>query len=315
MGGGVAGPRVTTILLNWNQWERTIHTLDALRQTDHPFHQVLVIDNGSEDGSFENLESYARNSNGATGSFRLVRLEQNLGYSGGMNAAVELLKPDMPDFLFLLNNDARPEVDAISRCVLVSQETDAAIVGPVIRDAVTGAPVFAGGSLPHEFFFSRRAVPRHGASWWEVSWAEGSAMLIRKDLALERLRERGHFLDPSLFMYCEDLELCHWAGTRGFRVVVAGETAVHHAVGGSSGGRENPLMYYYVTRNKVLVARRALPPLLRLLFHLWFPLSRLVRALQRRLQGRAETARAIVSGLWDGYRGVTGKWRLHPTGR
>lgn len=304
------GQRVTAILLNWNQWPRTLRSLDALRRSQYAPLDVLVVDNGSQGDARRVWEEYAaRSEDGAP--VRLVSLERNRGFSGGVNAAVEHLLPDLPDYVFLLNNDAEVEPETVARCVQAARESGAAIAGCVIRDPATGRPVFSGGRWPEELFLSRRQPPR-GGGWWDADWVEGSAMLISRHLILRRFNECGYLLDPSLFMYCEDLELCRWARERGYRVVVAGDAAVYHAVGGSSGGRENALMYYYTTRNRVLLARRFLPPRWRILFHAWFPLSRLARVLHRLLQGRTSVARSILLGLWDGYRGVSGKCPFHP---
>ncbi len=308
----MSGERVTTIVLNWNQWSRTLENLEALARSDYSCHEVLVVDNGSQDDASSMWERYTARAGHGTPA-RLLRLERNLGFSGGVNAAVEHLLPDLPDFIFLLNNDAEAEPDALSQCVRVARESGAAVVGCVIRDPATGTPVFTGGWWPGELFFSRReAAP--GGGWWDADWVEGSAMLIRRELVLDRLGRCGHLLDPGLFMYCEDLELSRWARDRGYRVVMAGGATVYHAVGGSSGGRENALMYYYTTRNRVLLARRLLPPGWRFLFHVWFPLSRMMRVLHRLLQGRTNVARSILLGLWDGYRGVSGKCPFHPEG-
>lgn len=308
----MSGQLVTVIILNWNQWPRTLENLDSLARSDYGCLDVLVVDNGSQGDADSTWERYAARA-GHGASARLLRLERNLGFSGGVNAAVEHLLPDLPDYVFLLNNDAETESVTVSECVRVAKESGAAVVGCTIRDPSTRQPLFMGGRWPEELFFSRRRAS-FGAGWWEADWVEGSAMLIRKDLIVSRLSQCGYLLDPTLFMYCEDLELCRWALERGFRVVMAGGAAVYHAVGGSSGGRENALMYYYTTRNRVLLARQLLPPGWRLLFNVWFPLSRMARVLQRLLQGRAEVARSILLGLWDGYRGVSGKCAFHPDG-
>ena len=320
-------PKVAIIVLNWNGWQDTIECLESLRRITYPNYQVIVVDNGSADDSVERITTWAQDRFGladtgtsapdwdivmASPEFTFMAAGENLGFSGGNNLGIKyaLFGPYPADFVFLLNNDARPEPACITVCVEVAQKADAGVVGAVIMSE-KGKVLFAGSRFPRGLFMADLMPLSHTADeYWRVDSVQGCAMLIRRDLLARRKREYGYFLDPKLFMYCEETEFCVCAREWGYEVFLAKNAVVHHNVAGSS-GKGSPLSYYYLTRNRILLAKKLLPLWLRILFHIWYVPSRLVRALQRRVEGKPLVSGAILEGLLDGYADVTGKWEKH----
>jgi GT2 family glycosyltransferase len=300
-----------------------------------------VVDNGSRDDSVKKIKDWAVKKFGQSIAsypffvknyhledvFRLIPevlsrspliillpLKHNFGFSGGNNVGIEyaLFGPYPVDFVFLLNNDARPDPNCITASVEVAQREDAAIVGAVVKSEGGSKILFAGARFPRELFIADRLpLPQDSYDYWHVDRVEGAAMLIRRDLLIKRKMENGYFLDPKLFMYCEELEFCIRAREWGYKVLMARNALVYHKVASSSGGGGSALSYYYLTRNRILLARKLLPWWLRLLFHAWYTPSRLMRALQKRIEGRSSVSVAILEGLLDGYKGMTGKWKRH----
>src|SRR5262249_10275082 len=87
--------KATLIVLAWNRWDLTKRCLDTLQQTDLTGADVLVVDNGSEDETARELQSY--------GWLRVVRNPTNLGFVRGNNAGIVAADPDSD--IVLLNND------------------------------------------------------------------------------------------------------------------------------------------------------------------------------------------------------------------
>jgi hypothetical protein len=136
-------------------------------------------------------------------------------------------------------------------------------------------------------------------------------MLIRRDVFEAVHESTQHYLDDALFLYAEESDFCGQAGKCGYKSAVVNHALVYHGEAGSSGGRYNPIAYYYSNRNRVRVARHLVPWPLRPFFHainIPFCLGRAVNNLAR---GRRDSARAVFCGLLDGYRGVFGKWKHH----
>ena len=74
-------PRVSIIILNWNSYEVTLDCLLSLRKIDYPNFEMVVVDNGSVDGSPEKLLENMP-------EIRLIRNATNLGFAGGCNVGI-----------------------------------------------------------------------------------------------------------------------------------------------------------------------------------------------------------------------------------
>ncbi|MEM3433764.1 MAG: glycosyltransferase family 2 protein [Candidatus Methanomethyliaceae archaeon] len=336
--GNEAWPKVAIIILNWNGWRDTLECLKSIEKQKYPNYEVIVVDNGSVDDSVMHItkwivkrpEYWGTVVNGPdtpavcllsgahvvlrTENLTLIRSEENLGFAGGCNFAIDytLAKDPSIEFVILLNNDARLEPNCLAECIEVAERERAGIVSPLIMD-FSSQILAAGAGFPLEIFKAGRVrVPNSAADFWTADSVPGAAMVIRRDVLERRRSELGYFFDSSLFMYGEELELCVWAGMKGYSIIVAARAVARHKLTASSGGRGSVLAYYYTTRNRVYLARHLLPLWLRVLFHIWYLPSRLIRGLRKAIQGERELAIAILNGLFDGYRGVIGKWNRHP---
>jgi GT2 family glycosyltransferase len=306
-----AWPKVAIIVLNWNGWRNTIECVQSLWELNYSNYQIIVVDNGSTDDSVDKLQAYLKD---YQDKCILLVNNENLGFSEGVNVAVRHLFTCQlpPEFIFLLNNDAKIGSETLRYCVAVSLSENAAIVGVVIRSVVNGKEVsFGGGRLPRVLFINDR-LPIEDKSFWNTDLVGGGAMLVRRDIIEERLREFNYFLDPRLFMYCDEIELCWWARKHNYRILMAGKAFAYHESAGRAGGKRYELSVYYMTRNRLILARRLLPLGLRLAFHCWYLPSRIALVVWMLIQKKASVARAILLGVFDGYRNVTGKWKEHP---
>ena len=91
-------PRVTVVVLNWNGLADTLECLNSLVRLDYPTHEVVVVDNGSTDGSVQVFrEQFPMATVFETG--------ENLGYTGGNNAGLRHALAQGADYVLLLNND------------------------------------------------------------------------------------------------------------------------------------------------------------------------------------------------------------------
>ena len=95
-------PRVTAVVLSWNGRERTLACLRSLEHVTYRPFSVLVVDNGSSDGSADAVAAEHPD-------VSLVRLGENLGFAGGMNAGIRAAFAAGADAVVLLNNDMEVE--------------------------------------------------------------------------------------------------------------------------------------------------------------------------------------------------------------
>jgi len=132
-------------------------------------------------------------------------------------------------------------------------------------------------------------------------------MLVCRDFLLERQQTLGYVLDESLFLYCEEIELALWCRQTGKKSVVASDAVVYHKVGASSSDTQGKVnQFYYLTRNRLLVTRKYLRGFSKVCFFMFYPIWRVIRAGMYVTKGQYKIARAIIQGLIDGYKGITG---------
>jgi GT2 family glycosyltransferase len=300
------GTEVGVVVVNWNNYQDTARCLNSLVDLSYPAYQVTVVDNGSTDGSGERIDEEFE-------WCEVVFNECNRGFGGGCNTGIENALAADVDFVFLLNNDAIVAPDTLDELVAVAMESGTRIVGASIRHGSEEIINSAPSKYPDMFFYSgyrdnlpvdlSRTPPGEGG-WIETDRIEGGGVLLASDLLYERREAVGYYLDDSLFMYCEEIELAMWCRERGERAVIATDAIVQHGTGASS---SRDFQLYYLTRNRVLIAHRYLQGLSRLLFDVLYPVTRLLLAGRFSKRGRRDVARAVFEGLLDGYRGIEGK--------
>lgn len=222
---------VSVAVLSWNGRHHLEHCLPALaaqRDPGVPW-EVLVLDNGSTDGTAE----WVRRRHPEV---RLIESRRNLGFCAGNGRLVAAAG----DAVAFLNNDTRPEPEWLAALVaaLAAAPADVAAVSGLILDWEGERLDFARGVMTfdgHAFQlgFRRRLdrlaggeIPADGA---ELFFACGGNMLIKKASYLAA----GGF-DPDYFAYLEDVDLGWrlWAG--GERVLFARDAVVHHRSGATS---------------------------------------------------------------------------------
>lgn len=254
-----ATPRVGALLLNWRHAGLTRQCLqDLLATADVPLH-VLVMDNGSGDGSAAELQQLAAELDGRGGVHRVefVGFPDNLGFTGAMNRgfrwAAELQLP----FVLMLNNDLRLPPDFLRPLVQVLQnDPRVAAVGPTVLHP-DGTVWAEGGRLA--FRPNALQLRRHGrqpsprtAGPEAVEFLPGACVLF----STAALTAAGGF-DDRYFMYWEDVELCERLRAAGGRIVWLPWVAVVHASGLSSGGGRSPLRKFLMANNAVRYLRSA----------------------------------------------------------
>jgi hypothetical protein len=349
-GSQESSPRVVISILNWNGWQDTLECLESVRRLDYANYLTVVFDNGSWNDSLERIRAWAKEALPEQAAFVeytretalgggspsseaqldaaespnrlvLIRNEENLGFTGGHNLAIRyaLERRGAADYVLFLNNDAVLEPACLTELVSAARRPDAGVVGAVVRDRTTGELLFAGWDekyLVARMFFPALFCWSHDlrhveADFYPSLWVCGAAMLVRAETLVAVHRARGRYLDPALFLYYDEAEFCWAARAGGYKVVVARKALAYHKGGWGGGGQFNPFFYYYHYRNRILLAKTLLPAYLKPLFHLGNSLCCLLRVSERVFRQGLRPARAILCGLYDGYRGSTGKWRYH----
>lgn len=92
------GPRVFIIIVTWNGLTDALECLTSLAGLRYPRWQAVVVDNGSEAGQADEIQT-------TYPIVTLIRNDKNLGYTGGKNAGIHYAMAQGADYIWLLNND------------------------------------------------------------------------------------------------------------------------------------------------------------------------------------------------------------------
>jgi N-acetylglucosaminyl-diphospho-decaprenol L-rhamnosyltransferase len=216
-----------------------------LRQDRATRWELIVVDNGSTDGSLGGLGPLAP-------ADRVIETGKNLGYAGGVNRALEQVRTP---FVLLVNPDAlvrEGSVAAVLRRAAVSPR--AAAVGAGLRNP-DGSLQAASRNFPSplthlveafRLYGLLRPVPGLGRRYLllskqdraeRVDWVVGACMLLR----MEAVRDVGPF-DDGYFMYSEELDWCLRAHRKGWEIWFEPAAVATHRLGGSSRLNELPMM-------------------------------------------------------------------------
>jgi len=236
---------VTVVIPNWNGRDRLPGTLAALRAQTRPPERVLVVDNGSTDGSADDA---------AAAGVEVVRLDRNAGYGAAANAGLRCCAT--PN-LAVLNSDARPEPTWLEQ-LAADGPTGAhqwawgsVLVSPL--GAVESAGDFVRWSGLSGKHLGGRPLEDLPDAPFPVLAPPGAAPLLRADV----VRDLGGWFEPY-FLYYEDLDLALRARLRGWRCHVVPRARVVHDLAGSSGGAPP---WDLIARSSTWCAVRANPAL------------------------------------------------------
>jgi hypothetical protein len=239
--------RVAVVILTWNAIEFSRACLARLRAlTDHPSWRVVVVDNGSTDGTVEWLRSQDW--------LTLVANTRNEGFSRGCNIGIAATEAD--EDVVLMNNDVLvTEADWLTRMQDVAWSgTDVGVVGARLVDE-SGVLSHAGSYMPpislrgHQMAGEQRDI----GQCHRVRPVE-SVVFAQAYLRRDCLDSIGA-LDEELFAYFEDSDWCLRAEQAGFTVLYAGAspTSVHRQ---NTSTRENKVDFWAVYERSRRVFRR-----------------------------------------------------------
>lgn len=223
-------PPVTLILLTWNRWELTRRCLATLLASDLAGAELLVVDNGSTDGTPGRLAELA--------GVRVLALPENLGFVRGNNAGIAAA-PAGSDIV-LLNNDLEfPRRDWLQRLRKAAHSApEVGIVGcrQVLSD---GRLLHAGTYILPDTMWGQQV----GALEQDVGQYTGRREVEGITFAVAYLKrsliDAIGGLAEDFESYFEDTDYCLRARKAGFRTLYAGDAEVVHDEHGSTAGDES----------------------------------------------------------------------------
>ena len=233
-------PHVALIIVSWNGRRLLERCLPLALAQDYGDYEVVVVDNGSTDGTAGWVAS-------AYPSVRLIRCEHNLGFAEGNNVAIRATESA---HVATLNNDAEPSAGWLPTLVRVVESSP---------DVGSCASRMLRADAPGVVDACGLEVDRAGIAWnrrsgepdradevtpYEVFGPCAGAALYRREML-----DRVGLFDSDYFAYYEDADLAWRARRAGWRCMYVPAARVLHRH--SSTGREgSPFKGYHLGRNK-----------------------------------------------------------------
>jgi GT2 family glycosyltransferase len=245
---------VSAVVVNWNGRTHLETCLASLLGQSLAGIEVILVDNGSTDGSLELVEERFGD------AVRLVSNGSNLGYGQALNVGIRAARGR---YLLALNNDTELAPGCVAALVeAADRHPSTGSFAPKILSFEDRGRIDSVGLLlyPDGIARGRGRLEKDFGQYDgedEVLIASGCAMLLRRAM----LADAGVF-DQDFFAYCEDTDLGLRARLRGWRCRAVPAAVVYHKYSAATSAY-SPLKAFLVERNRFWVALKCLPaPLL-----------------------------------------------------
>lgn len=219
----------------------------ALEKQNCKDFEILVVDNGSSDGSVEWLKSH---------QYPTIFLEENTGFSGAVNVGIKASKTP---FVLLLNNDTEVESDFIGEMIKAIRRSDKifAVSSKMVQMYHKELMDDAGDMYSVLGWAYQRGVGRSSKGYnreREVFSACAGAAIYRREV----FEQIGYF-DEMHFAYLEDIDVCYRAKIFGWHNRYCPTAVVYHVGSGTSGSKYNAFKVRLAARNNVYLNYKNMP--------------------------------------------------------
>ncbi|MEM9649102.1 MAG: glycosyltransferase family 2 protein [Bacteroidota bacterium] len=245
-------PLVSIITINYNESGVTLELLQSIRELSYPNYEVIVVDNASPKDNPDIIKDQFPEVN-------LIKSKENLGFAGGNNLG---LKQAKGDFLLFINNDTIVPENFIEPLVetLEGDET-IGMVSPKIKFHWDPSLIqYAGYTPMNRWTIRNNSIGYHQKDDGnydqpgETQSIHGAAMMVPK-----RIVEEVGAMTEVYFLYYEEHDWAEMVKRAGYKIYYQPKSYILHKESVST-GKFSPLKTYYISRNRILFARRNFKP-------------------------------------------------------
>lgn len=243
-------PKVIAITLNYNQNDYTLDSIKSVLESNYSNFQLILIENGSSSENYQNLLARAPKDE------RLIieRLEDNVGYVGGVNHGLEKASHSNPDYYLVMNNDTLMDKKAISALVDCGERHDkqAIVSGKVYNYDGTDTLQYIGNTKDTTGLFDFKAYVKNRREVDNGQYDKEMEMGMLDDIfwiiPSTVIKEIGYY-SPYFFLYGEQNDYALRATKKGFKLVYTPEAKLWHKGGitTAGGNKQSPKITYWTT--------------------------------------------------------------------
>ncbi|NDE09615.1 MAG: glycosyltransferase family 2 protein [Chitinophagia bacterium] len=299
-------PKVAIILLNWNSFDHTSNCIESLQLCDYPSFEIIVVDNGSIDGSGNLLKAKFP-------EIILIASPTNEGFAAGNNRGFSYAIDNQFTYAMMLNNDVFVEPDFISKLInYMESHPETGAIQPKIFFNHDRKKIWNGGSYFLSWLgwtYSKRYMRKAGvlqSQFQQVDWITGCAFLTKTSI----LKEVG-LLKEAFFIYYEDVDLSFRIRSNGYQLIFHPESIIYHIAGSSNKtklkgkeGYSSPIVHYLNSRNhiwflKIWTKWYQWPSTLLILFLYYLSIMFYFAS-----RWRTTKLKSVLRGILDGMKGI-----------
>ena len=236
-------PKVSIILLNWNGKQDTLECIESLYQISYSNYEIILIDNGSIDGSVEFFkEKYPE--------IEIIQNNENLGFAEGNNVGIRSVIPRGTDYILLQNNDTIVDSRFLDELVkAIENDKAVGIVGPTVYYYSSPKKIQSAGAKILWYIGRSRHLRKNKfddgnlGNIKEVDYIPGCSLLAKSELF-----SKVGYLNKSYFAYWEESEWCIRVKKAGYKILYVPQAKIWHK-GGSTSSKISGFSEYHMTRN------------------------------------------------------------------
>lgn len=239
-------PLVSIIIINWNGKEVFKDCLASLEKLDYSNWELIVVDNGSQDGSTNLVDSYKLTAK----NYVLIQNQENVGFAQGNNQGFEKTSGD---YILLLNNDTKITPDFL-KIMVEKMEKEEKVLAMQPKIYLMDMPGYLDncgafltwtGFLQHWGFMQKDSIDFDKER--EVFTAKGACLLIKRQ-AIEKV---GLF-DKDFGSYFEETDFCWRIWLIGGKVLYYPKANIFHKLGATSKKMDQINVNFNSFKNRIM---------------------------------------------------------------
>ena len=283
---------ISLITINYNGLADTCALMDTIPFNDSL--EVIVVDNASTEDEASVIESRYP-------AVIVIRSNKNLGFAGGNNLGIQAAHGK---YIFFINNDtilSHHTSDIRHLINRLESSPKIAVVSPKIRFAWGNNPIQFAGYTPLSLITLRNRSIGFGEEdkgQYETAhptpYAHGAAMMVKRE-AIEKVGP----MPECYFLYYEELDWSMMFTRAGYSIWYEPSSTIYHKESQAT-GQNSPLKTYYLTRNRLIFARRNIQGLQKLMaYYYLIGIVDFRDVLKYAFKGKTDLLRATFSGVRD----------------